>query len=216
MAPNGTLYFFNANNLIAWKDGKELFRFHTQGKTISQIDTRNGFEILVFYQMQQSFQLFDNRLSELTPISKIPTNMWVNNLKQGVNNEFWAISNNMQRLLKLSRNLQIVSQQNQAYFEHLQLIKELNGKLIGYTNQRIMVVSNTGALIKEISFDSIASATLTNQQLYVCANQTVFDVLLNNHKKTAIATLPVNPSHFAVHNNKIYYLNKGIIQAQAF
>jgi hypothetical protein len=216
MAPDGTIYFYSANNLIAWKNGKELFRFHTQGKVISQIDARNGFEILAFYQLQQSFQLFDNRLSELTPVGKLPTALWVNNIKQGVNNEFWAISNNTQRLIKLSRNLQVLSQQNQAYYEHVQLIKELNGKLICHTNNSIMIFSNTGALLNEITIQSIAAASLIGQQLYVCADQTVYAVSLNDNKKTAIAKLPVTPDQFAVYGNKIYYLAQGAMQEQVF
>ena len=216
MAPNGTLYFFSANNLVAWQNGKELFRFHTQGKTIANIDARNGFEILAFYQLQQSFQLFDNRLSEITPVMLLPNNLWVNNIKQSVNNEFWTISNNTQRLSKLSKNMMMLSQQNQAYFEHLQLVKDLNGKLIAHNTNAVMVFSNTGALLNEITIENISAVALINQQLYVCADNTIYAVSLTDNKKTPLTTLPDVPTHFAVFGNTIYYLNGGSIQEQVF
>lgn len=214
MDPSGVIYFFDGNNLIAWKNEKELFRFHTQGKIITSIDVRSGFEILVFYQLQQSIQMFDNRLSELTPVMSLSLPFWVDDIKQGVNNEFWVLSKTQQKLIKLRRNLKISMQLSQPVYADMALISEKNGQLYAYAPYAYFKFANTGALTQEIKQKGISTANITHQGFVAALDSNL--VLLNENKveQQQIISLPVTPEHIHIHSKDVYYLHQGMIHSK--
>jgi hypothetical protein len=209
--PSGVIYYFNSKNLIAEKDGKEIARFHTQGKIITSIDVGSGFEILVFYQQQQAIQLFDNRLSELTPFTQLQLPFWINDIKQGVNNEFWVISNAQQKLVKLKRNLSVSMQQNNALFANLTLISEKQGRLYAYSTQDLYLFSNTGALEHEFKQKGVMTAATSLQGFVIAVDTEVFAVDIKTKSLQSLMVLPVIPEKLALFQQEVYYLFEGRI-----
>ena len=132
----GNVYLVNGQHIIIWNKG-ERFRYHTQGNVATGIHTLNGFEILVFFEGIQSFQLFDNRLSPLTPITQLNQSEWINTLIPTLNNEFWMHSRASQMLGKLSRNRQIISKINQTHLTNTQLVEDHGGELLAFDEQHI-------------------------------------------------------------------------------
>lgn len=181
----GTVYLFDGNNLISWQ-GKEHFRHHTLGNIITSIDASNPFEILVFYQNIQSFQLFDNRLSPISPISKLPTNYWVNDIKQGVNNQFWFVSYEAQVLGKFNRNLSLQWQFQKELYNTLRLLGEREGKLFAYNSEKIVVVSATGAISEIMNCSNTISAAsiLNSENLLINQKEQGKFAIINTQQKT--------------------------------
>ena len=204
----GNLYKVIGNKLskITNKNDSTLYYSNLNNGSISEIDTRNSLEIMLFFKEQQTIIMLDNSLAKTSEISLISQNFPFVDLVclSNRDNSFWLYSSEKQELKKVDKNLKTINltkniaQILNKNISPIQMIEYANSVYILDEKEGVFIFDLFGNYIKTIPLFGAKRMKIHNQVITYKTNEELILFDLKSFEKRIILELTEKIDDFEI------------------